>query len=88
MKLKLRKIGNSWGVIFPKESLKPFGDNLSEAYIEVDIGSHAEKIIPENSKAPEIDRLRKIMDGEKEYHPYEVIPPTQDENDIQYVNEE
>jgi hypothetical protein len=87
MLCKLRKNGNSWSVIIPIEIARPF---IPSGFIDVEFPSDApvEKIIPENSKAPEIDRLRKIMDGEKEYHPYEVIPPTQDENDIQYVNEE
>lgn len=35
MQLKLRKIGNSWGVIFPKDVVKPFLEH-GVIYLEIE----------------------------------------------------
>lgn len=55
MKVKLRKIGNSWGVIFPKEVVEPFLKlGFKNTYIETgEILLHEEKKSAEIPEAPE-----------------------------------
>lgn len=51
MKLKLRKIGNSYGVIFPKDEIEEFLDSME---IEVEI-VYPERIIINEKRYVEAD---------------------------------
>lgn len=65
MKVKLRKIGNSWGVIFPKEVVEPFLKfGFENTYIETgEILLHKEE---SQKKSEEISKPLQVLIKEQD----------------------
>ncbi len=70
MQLKLRKIGNSWGVLFPMDIIR---EHVALGVIDIDIKPVKPKTEPKERPA-KAGEMAKIM-GEKITVPVEIVPP-------------